>query len=290
MTTRRNTDVLEQTGDAILALIAEHKRLWSLETEEANAAAGALCDRLREAKPTTLASAIAQLEFAAEHDDPDMAKTVAAGLRDISGQHAGDDQIAELRARAEAMAAEYDAPLPEGDAGLVEADRRFQELRRRSDALYEVIAIDDAQTEEEIIKGIIDPVRNRLWDFIEQTPPVGPPGAAVKLRLLTDPGIGLSADETSEGEATCLQQVAEFVERQVGPGAAVRTSAEKAQRSDPLAAAISEALALRLLSRYRDARGAVEDYGGAVSALPDAPSFAEIEERYTNLVRQEVLG
>lgn len=38
-------------------------------------------------KPTTLAGAIAQLEFAAEHDDPDMAKTVAAGLREIEEQH-----------------------------------------------------------------------------------------------------------------------------------------------------------------------------------------------------------
>jgi hypothetical protein len=66
--------------------------------------------------------------------------------------------------------------------------------------------------------------------------------------------------------------------------------AAKALPRDRLAAAVSEALALRLLARYRDARGAIEDYGGDVTALPAALSFAEIEERYATLMREEVLG
>jgi hypothetical protein len=149
-------------------------------------------------------------------------------------------------------------------------------------------------------------VRDRLWDFIEQTPPVGLAGVAAKLRLLTEGDIGV-ADEISEGATTSLKQVAEFVEREAGatpsPKAATPASlidsaisavsgdpAVKALPRDHLAAAVSEALALRLLARYRDARGAVEDYGGDVTALPAALSFAEIEERYATLMREEVLG
>ena len=58
---------------------------------------------------------------------------------------------------------------------------------------------------------------------------------------------------------------------------------------DHLAARVSEAIALRLLSRYREARDAVKFYGGDVSALPATPSHAEIDERYWELVRDEVL-
>src|SRR5205085_10520097 len=73
---------------ALLRLIAEHGRFWQRGTElrESNqleeahgydAGCHGLRDLIRVTKPTTLAGAIAQLEFAAEHDDPDMAKTVA---------------------------------------------------------------------------------------------------------------------------------------------------------------------------------------------------------------------
>jgi hypothetical protein len=58
---------------------------------------------------------------------------------------------------------------------------------------------------------------------------------------------------------------------------------------DRLAAKVSEALALRLLSRYREARDAVEIYGGDVSALPASPTHAEIDERYWELLRDEVV-
>ena len=47
-----------------------------------------------------------------------------------------DDQKAALRARAEAIAAEFDpATLPEGDAGLIEAERRIQEIEARETLL-----------------------------------------------------------------------------------------------------------------------------------------------------------
>jgi hypothetical protein len=63
----------------------------------------------------------------------------------------------------------------------------------------------------------------------------------------------------------------------------------KAANPDHLAARASEALALRLLSRYHDARDSVEFYGGDVSTLPATPSHAEIDERYWELLRDEVL-
>ena len=122
---------------------------------------------------------------------------------------------AELRARAEALAAEYDAPLPEGDAGLIEAGRRLREIRQQTRSLYREFFKIDAQTEKEIIIGIIDPVRYRLSDFIEQTRPAGLAGAAVKLRLLTDEDVGIVISEPGEGDIMSLKQVAEFVEREV---------------------------------------------------------------------------
>ena len=136
---------------------------------------------------------------------------------EIKRRHAPIDEPekAELRARAEALAAEYGGPLPEGDAGLIEAERRFQEVTRRTSALYDEFQI-DYDIEQEMIVGIVDePVRDRLWNFIEQTPPVGLAGAAVKLRLLSDPDVGLS-DDNKDAFAS-LQQVVEFVEREARP-------------------------------------------------------------------------
>ena len=127
-----------------------------------------------------------------------------------------DKRKAELRARAEALAAEYSAPLPDGDAGLIEAERRHREIRQQTRSLYREFFKIDAQTEKEIIIEIIDPVRYRLSDFIEQTRPAGLAGAAVKLRLLTDEDIGIVIGEPSEGDIMSLKQVAEFVEVEAG--------------------------------------------------------------------------
>jgi hypothetical protein len=117
---------------------------------------------------------------------------------------------AELRAKAEALAAEYDTPLPEGDAGLIEAYRRLREVRKGRSALYREFKIDLA-TERDITNAIIDPVWHRLWDCIEQTEPAGLAGAAAKLRLLMDEDIGI--DDASKGEMTSLKQIADLIER-----------------------------------------------------------------------------
>jgi hypothetical protein len=81
--------------DPVLALIAEHARLWARSTElhengqyeagrQIDQVAYALHDQLCATEPTTLAGAIAQLEFAAEQDDPDMVRAAVAGLRKIA--------------------------------------------------------------------------------------------------------------------------------------------------------------------------------------------------------------
>jgi hypothetical protein len=122
-------------------------------------------------------------------------------------------QKTELRARAEALIAEFGGPLPDGDAGLIEAERRLREIRQQDKSLYHDFGEISVQIESEIIIGMVDPVRDRLREFIEVTPPTGLAGLGVKLRLLTDPSIGiLTGDEPSEGDITCLKQVAEFVE------------------------------------------------------------------------------
>jgi len=111
-------------------------------------------------------------------------------------------------------------------------------------------------------------------------------GALLKLRRLCDEQGGMAAGE-SESELASLRQVFEFIERQAG---GILEATVKVLHPDPLAAAVSEALALRLLSRYRDARDTVEHYGGDVSAVPAVPSFAEIDKRYMELMHDDVLG
>jgi hypothetical protein len=70
--------------DPVLVLIAEHDRLWALDTRETDDEANAIHnDRLSVTKPKTIAGAMAQLEFAVKWDDPDVAKAVAQGLREM---------------------------------------------------------------------------------------------------------------------------------------------------------------------------------------------------------------
>ena len=77
--------------DPVLPLVAEQKRLWEIGRddgvwENVKDAHAALYERLLSTAPTTLAGAIAQLEVAAEHDDPDMVKAALVGLRAIAAK------------------------------------------------------------------------------------------------------------------------------------------------------------------------------------------------------------
>jgi hypothetical protein len=118
----------------------------------------------------------------------------------------------ELRARAEAMAAEYDtATLPEGDAGLIEAERRIRELEAGLSALGRDFPEIDSDIEEQIILPTVLAANTRLIRFIEETPPQSPAGAAVKLRDVLEHGV--TVDDVSGS----LSQVLEFIEREARP-------------------------------------------------------------------------
>jgi hypothetical protein len=225
-----------------------------------------------------------------------VAKTEAKTPRgdEIKRRHApiGEPEKAELLARAEALVAEYGAPLPDGDAGLIEAERRLHELEPRRIALRDAL---ESKITPEIEAEIIDPVFNAMCALdrlIATTPATTLAGAAVKLRRLLHPEFGIEIG-TGENDLPCLHHILSVIEREAGvatsPEVAAPAGWAKALNPDPLAATVSEALALRLLSRYHDARDAVEHYGGDVSALPVAPSFAAIDERYTELMRDEVV-
>lgn len=119
----------------------------------------------------------------------------------------------ELRSRAEALATEYAAPLPDGDAGLVEALRRIREYEPRRKDLYREFDISPA-IEEQVIEPTLNVAENQLREHLEQTPPNSLVGAAAKLRYLADPQMGLLTNRSE----VVADQVLEIVEREAGRG------------------------------------------------------------------------
>jgi hypothetical protein len=125
--------------------------------------------------------------------------------------------LAELRSRAEAIAAEYTAPLSRkaGDAGLIEAARRLREVGARDRALYRDSAVAETDTlqEEDLLEAILAPARQFLFDYIEETAPTTLAAAAVKLRRAMDRDFGAPDPDPDTGQSS-LDQVLEFVERE----------------------------------------------------------------------------
>jgi len=76
--------------------------------------------------------------------------------------------MGELRERCEALAAEHDAPLPNGDAGLVAAIARVHELEAREKVLHREFNI-TMEVEKEVFNPVIEPARDRLIDRILDT-------------------------------------------------------------------------------------------------------------------------
>ena len=56
-----------------------------------------------------------------------------------------------------------------------------------------------------------------IYEIISRTPPASLPGAAVKLRLLMDPELGLKAIAATADDLLSLRQVGELIERPQGP-------------------------------------------------------------------------
>jgi hypothetical protein len=131
-----------------------------------------------------------------------------------------DKQKAKLRARAEALVAEYGAPLPDGDAGLIEAERRLHELDPRRLALG-----DNSAMGEEEITDIAFNAMCRLDERIATTPAATLAGAAVKLRRLLHPELGMEIGN-GENDLPCLHHILSVIEREAG----VAASPEVARR------------------------------------------------------------
>jgi hypothetical protein len=124
-----------------------------------------------------------------------------------------DPKNAELRARAEALVAEYDAPLPEGDAGLIEAERRMHELDPRRQALADGLRI---TREIEEITNLVFDAMCELDTRIATTPAATLAGAAVKLRRLLHPDLGVDGTG-KETDLPCLHQILAFLEGETPP-------------------------------------------------------------------------
>jgi len=86
-----------------------------------------------------------------------------------------------LRERVAAVVAEFDVPLPDGDAGLVEAARRLPLLRSRSDVLYPEFHIDAEIEEREIVPSLF-PLEERLWNELLDREPQSIAGLLCKLK------------------------------------------------------------------------------------------------------------
>jgi hypothetical protein len=99
---------------------------------------------------------------------------------------------AEIRRRAEALAAEYGGPLPNGDPGLIEAERRVHQIGGHRDALYRKFRI-TPQVEEEILQPTIIRTETALRRFIEETATPGLIGLMVKRRFRSNPDDGARA-------------------------------------------------------------------------------------------------
>ena len=116
--------------------------------------------------------------------------------------------MAALRERWEALAAEYVAPLPEGDAGIIAAIERARDLEVRDRAIYREFNV-TFEIEADVRNPIIGPALDHLNDYILDTPPVGRDGVLAKLRYVIDDRNGL----ITEGAAEPLKQVLAVLER-----------------------------------------------------------------------------
>jgi hypothetical protein len=98
------------------------------------------------------------------------------------------------------------------DADFLAAEREIAEFRAEREALSPSIIT--AADEERLDK----PLSKRMWALYDQitvSPPVSLVSAAIKLRLLTDPELGLELNEGINDVAS-LRQVLGLVERIAG--------------------------------------------------------------------------
>ncbi|MGA8549020.1 MAG: hypothetical protein WB678_02165 [Stellaceae bacterium] len=123
-------------------------------------------------------------------------------------------------------------PAELADADLLAAEREIAALRAQSDAFR---AAGDHQDHDELW--------NQIWELekkIAATPPTTLIGAAVKLRWLADPNLGIEAGPTDE-DPDSIRQVLDLIEREAAP-AAIRSAggAKPTADGDPVVAMWAE--------------------------------------------------
>jgi hypothetical protein len=121
--------------------------------------------------------------------------------------------LAALRERVAAIIAEFDVPLPEGDAGLAEADRRLHEMSRHYKALDREFEITLDLESDEIIPER-DRVEERYHDALTDTEPQTLAGAATILRYL----LGDYGNVLLNGADEPIANVLSSIERELAKG------------------------------------------------------------------------
>jgi hypothetical protein len=114
---------------------------------------------------------------------PELAPLAAGVVEAPSVVPTVEAEEAEIRRRAEALAAECGGPLPSGDPGLTEAERRIQQIGAQRDVLHRKFRI-TPRVEEEILQPTIIRTETTLRRFIEETATPGLEGLMVKRRFL----------------------------------------------------------------------------------------------------------
>jgi hypothetical protein len=113
------------------------------------------------------------------------------------------DDIVAFRGRVAAIIAEFDVPLPEGDAALDEAVRRLDEMGARFSALHREFEI-TVEIEEEEINGYREPLDSRFHDLLIETEPRTLAGAVTLLHYLADDKNALLVTPSDELVANAL--------------------------------------------------------------------------------------
>jgi hypothetical protein len=168
----------------------------------------ALLQAYRALTPEQAIAAVQILEWAAGLDESEDCDPVTERAEPAKPELSHFDRD-RLRLACEALAAEYKAPLPEGDAGLIAAIERWRDLEPRHNFMATGIeyTLDDE-------RAVIDPISNaaqtEFGDRIDKWPVQGLAGAAAKLRYLLDNGHTIDVDNID------FEQLIDIIEREAG--------------------------------------------------------------------------
>jgi hypothetical protein len=103
------------------------------------------------------------------------------------------------------------------DAKLIEAERQVERLNGESNAL--LMIEHPSEIDADGYPAGWQAMRDQVYaldDLVYLTPPATVAGAAVKLRRLLDPHIGVSGHAIEDRDVTCLRQILAVVERAAG--------------------------------------------------------------------------